>query len=245
MLLVRLVLIFNPIGLRVEVFNNEESYAQMAKEANGRPLIVNTRYTTGAKYIFYTGGEVFCQASSNHRTSQWDFRDDDDRFIGREVIVEVEPNNYSEQERRERVTSVKLANGKMFNYVVLHNFHPVRRVEIEPKGFQMAEKMRSGDRIATTLSIYNPYPYDITVDGKEHTLEMCWRWRTRPCTYFPLSDESFTIGAGERVEIDVVFTLPDSEQLPEREYTVGFAVRHRDIPSWYNSKRYHTRIDND
>ena len=243
--IVRVFLIFNPIGLRAEVFNNEQTYAQMAKEANGRPLIVNTRYTTGAKYDFYTGGEVFCQASSSHRTSQWDFRNDDDRFVGREVIVEVDPNSYSEQERAERVKSVKLANGKMFNYVALPNFRPVRKVEIEAEGFQMPEQMRSGEKIATTLSIYNPYPYDIVVDGKEHTLEISWRWRTRPCTYFTLTDQCFTIAAGERAEVDVEFTLPDSEQLPEREYTVGFAVRHRDIPSWYNSERYTTRVKND
>ena len=121
----------------------------------------------------------------------------------------------------------------------------MRRVEIEAEGFQMPEQLRSGEKIATTLSIYNPYPYDIVVDGKEHTLEISWRWRTRPCTYFTLSNENFTIGAGERVEVEVEFILPDSEQLPEREYTVGFAVRHRDIPSWYNSKRYSTRVKND
>lgn len=86
--LVRLVMIFNPLGIRFEVFNNPESYAAIAAEADGRPVVFRYGYAVAAKYAFYTGGEAYCQPNIRYRTHQWQFRDDDSRFIGREVLVE-------------------------------------------------------------------------------------------------------------------------------------------------------------
>lgn len=241
LLLVKFVLVFNPIGIRAEVFDNQSSYSEMAEAAAGRPLIVETRYTKAAKYDFYTGGEVYCQSSISHRTSEWEFRNDDDRFIGREVIIEVSPENYSEQEQAEKIKSIKLSNGKMFHYIEEQNFRPVRKVTIEAEDFQLPETMKAGDRIATKLRIHNPYPYDIEVDGENHTLAICWRWRVPRCNYFPL-EQNFTIPAGGDVEVDCNFTIPDAEQLPLQQYKVGFAIRHRYTPAWYNSEICMTEI---
>ena len=138
-------MICNPIGLRAEVFENKSSYSEMAEAANGRPLIVNTRYTTGAKYDFYTGGEVYCQSSIDHRTSEWEFLNNDDNFINREVIIEVDPANYTEQELSERVKSIKLSNGRTFSYVEEPKFQPVRKVRIEAEDFTLPEQMKAGD----------------------------------------------------------------------------------------------------
>ena len=241
LLLVKFVLVFNPIGIRAEVFDNQSSYSEMAEAAAGRPLIVETRYTKAAKYDFYTGGEVYCQSSISHRTSEWEFRNDDDRFIGREVIIEVSPENYSEQEQTEKIKSIKLSNGKMFHYIEEPNFRPVRKVTIEAEDFQLPETMKAGDRITTKLRIHNPYPYDIEVDGENHTLAICWRWRVPRCNYFPL-EQNFTIPAGGDVEVDCNFTIPDAEQLPLQLYKVGFAIRHRYTPAWYNSEICMTEI---
>ena len=241
LLLVKFVLVFNPIGIRAEVFDNQSSYSEMAEAAAGRPLIVETRYTKAAKYDFYTGGEVYCQSSISHRTSEWEFRNDDDRFIGSEVIIEVSPENYSEQEQTEKIKSIKLSNGKMFHYIEEPNFRPVRKVTIEAEDFQLPETMKAGDRIATKLRIHNPYPYDIEVDGENHTLAICWRWRVPRCNYFPL-EQNFTIPAGGDVEVDCDFTVPNAEQLPLQQYKVGFAIRHRYTPAWYNSEICMTEI---
>lgn len=240
-LLVRIVLIFNPIGLRAEVFNNQTAYSQMAEVADGRPLIVNTRYTTGAKYAFYTGQEVYCQSSINHRTSEWQFRNDDDEFIGCEVIIEVNPEEYS-AEAREEIQSVKLSNGRTFSYVIEPEFRPVRKVEITAEEFVMPESVAAGDKITAKLRIDNPYPYDIRIDNESYTLAMCWRWSTPNCSYFKLSGSQLSIPANGSITTDVEVTVPGTEQLPAQRYKVGFAVRHRYIPTWYNSKTFATEI---
>lgn len=241
LLIVRVVLICNPIGLRAEVFENKSSYSEMAEAANGRPLIVNTRYTTGAKYDFYTGGEVYCQSSINHRTSEWEFLNNDDNFINREVIIEVDPANYTEQELSERVKSIKLSNGRTFSYVEEPKFQPVRKVRIEAEDFTLPEQMKAGDKIVAKLRIFNPYPYDILLDGEVNSLTIAWRWATPRCSYFPLA-KGITLPAGKQTTIDIEFTLPDKQTLPEQHYKMGFAIRHRDIPTWYNSEIYKTEI---
>lgn len=240
-LIVKFVLIFNPIGIRAEVFNNQTSYSEIAQEADGRPVIIDTRYTKGAKYDFYTGGEVYCQSRIEHRTSEWQYRNDDDGFINREVIIEVSPENYSEQVRAERIKSIELSDGKMFNYVVEPEFHPVRRVEIEAEEFDLPENIEAGERIAARLKIHNPYPYDIEVDGKEYSLMICWRWSTPRCSYFPLT-QNFTIPANGTVEVESQFVVPSAEELPEQRYKVGFTIKHRFLPSWYNSEIFSTQL---
>ena len=49
-------MIFNPLGLRFEVFDNQESYGAITREAAGRPVIFRGSYAVAAKYRFYTGG---------------------------------------------------------------------------------------------------------------------------------------------------------------------------------------------
>lgn len=88
---VRVEMIFNPLGLRFEVFDNSESYGAIAAEAQGRPVVFRHGYAVAAKYAFYTGGEAYCQPNIRYRTHQWQFRDDDSRFAGREVLVECPP----------------------------------------------------------------------------------------------------------------------------------------------------------
>ena len=50
--LVRLEMIFNPLGLRFEVFDNPASYGRIAGIAGGRPVIFRHGYAVAAKYAF-------------------------------------------------------------------------------------------------------------------------------------------------------------------------------------------------
>ena len=52
--LTRIEMIFNPLGIKFQVFDNRETYAQLADTAQGRPIIFNGSYTAAAKYHFYT-----------------------------------------------------------------------------------------------------------------------------------------------------------------------------------------------
>lgn len=50
--LTRIEMIFNPLGIKFQVFDNRETYAQLADTAQGRPIIFNGSYTAAAKYHF-------------------------------------------------------------------------------------------------------------------------------------------------------------------------------------------------
>lgn len=132
LVLVRLEMIFNPLGIRFEVFDNPESYGAIAAEADGRPVVFRHNYAVAAKYRFYTGGEAYCQPNIRYRTHQWQFRDDDTRFAGREVLVECPAP--SGVDTIGRIRTIRLANGRSFTWFVDPDFRPVRRVDVSFPG---------------------------------------------------------------------------------------------------------------
>ena len=167
--LTRLVMIFNPLGIRYEVFDNRTSYGEIAEIADGRPVVFRHGYAVAAKYAFYTGGEAYCQPNIRYRTHQWQFRDDDTRFAGREVLVETP---YDEADTTGRVRSVVLPNGKRFTWFVDTHFHPTRLVDISFTG--LPERVAAGDTLRLSLRIENPYPYNIDLGG-DMSLVMLWK----------------------------------------------------------------------
>ena len=149
--LTRLVMIFNPLGIRYEVFDNRTSYGEIAEIADGRPVVFRHGYAVAAKYAFYTGGEAYCQPNIRYRTHQWQFRDDDTRFAGREVLVETP---YDEADTTGRVRSVVLPNGKRFTWFVDPHFHPTRLVDIAFTG--LPEQVVPGDTLILRLELLAP-----------------------------------------------------------------------------------------
>lgn len=234
----RLVLVFNPIGINFEVFRNKKAYQQMAEIADGRPVIFDGKYAIAAKYAFYTGKETFSQPNVSHRTSQWQYRDDDSGFVGRDVIIEVDPARYSEQEAKQRVKCAELANGREVYYVELSDFHPTRLVEIE-SNLVLPEEVKRGERFDFVLTINNPYSYDIEVDGKQYLLQMTWGWRKQQYRFYPIG-HSVKIPAEGTVNVDCSFVVPD--ELPAQPYKVGFVVHHRDMYTWFNGEPQQTEI---
>ncbi len=238
---VRIVMIFNPTGIRFEVFDNRTAYGQIAEAAAGRPVIFDSKYAVAAKYLFYSGGgKAFSQPNVSHRTSQWQYRDDDRTFTGRDVLVEVDPSNELMTDAdRMRMQTLELANGRTFHYVTVADFHPTREITIEAVGLRLPERAYAGDRFDFALKIHNPYPYDIHVDGDTVRLEMLWGWRKQPYRFFPLAEDTI-LPAGGTVETECSFTVPAT--LRPQPYRVGFAVRHRDMYTWFCGKTMQTEI---
>lgn len=235
--LVRLVMIFNPLGIRFEVFNNPESYAAIAAEADGRPVVFRYGYAVAAKYAFYTGGEAYCQPNIRYRTHQWQFRDDDSRFIGREVLVECPDGTVSDSTRQ--VRTLTMANGRSFRWFVDPAFHPVRLVDIAFAG--LPEKVAAGETLRLELHITNPYPYAIRVGGGDTQLVMLWKHGRFRVDEFP-TGETFTIPADSVLTRGVTFTvLP---QLAGESFDVGFALRREGYTNWFNGKSVPTEVGN-
>ena len=235
--LARLVMIFNPLGIRFEVFNNPESYAAIAAEADGRPVVFRYGYAVAAKYAFYTGGEAYCQPNIRYRTHQWQFRDDDSQFIGREVLVECPDGTVSDSTRQ--VRTLTMANGRSFTWFVDPAFHPVRLVDIAFTG--LPGRVAAGETLRLELRIRNPYPYAIRVGADDTQLVMLWKHGRFRVDEFP-TGESFTIPADSELTRGVTFTvLP---QLAGETFDVGFALRREGYTNWFNGKSVPTEVGN-
>ena len=231
--LTRLVMIFNPLGIRYEVFDNRTSYGEIAEIADGRPVVFRHGYAVAAKYAFYTGGEAYCQPNIRYRTHQWQFRDDDTRFAGREVLVETP---YDEADTTGRVRSVVLPNGKRFTWFVDTHFHPTRLVDISFTG--LPERVAAGDTLRLSLRIDNPYPYNIDLGG-DMSLVMLWKHGRFRVEEFD-TGERFRIPAEEEIRREVAFVVP--EQLAGTDFDAGFALRREGYTNWFNGKPLRTEV---
>ena len=235
--LVRLVMIFNPLGIRFEVFNNPESYAAIAAEADGRPVVFRYGYAVAAKYAFYTGGEAYCQPNIRYRTHQWQFRDDDSQFIGREVLVECPDGTVSDSTRQ--VRTLTMANGRSFTWFVDPAFHPVRLVDIAFTG--LPGRVAAGETLRLELRIRNPYPYAIRVGAGDTQLVMLWKHGRFRVDEFP-TGETFTIPADSELTRGVTITV--QPQLAGETFDVGFALRREGYTNWFNGKSVPTEVGN-
>lgn len=234
---VRVEMIFNPLGLRFEVFDNSESYGAIAAEAQGRPVVFRHGYAVAAKYAFYTGGEAYCQPNIRYRTHQWQFRDDDSRFAGREVLVECPPPGIADTTGR--VRTVRLANGRSFTWFVDPDFRPVRKVGVTIGG--MPRRVAAGDTLRLRLRFSNPYDYAIRVGMEPQgvRLSMLWKHGRFRVEEFPLEDR-FTIPAGGEVSHEVIFPVP--QRLSGVQFEAGFALCREGYTNWFNGKPVRTEV---
>ena len=234
---VRVEMIFNPLGLRFEVFDNSESYGAIAAEAQGRPVVFRHGYAVAAKYAFYTGGEAYCQPNIRYRTHQWQFRDDDSRFAGREVLVECPPPGIADTTGR--VRTVRLANGRSFTWFVDPDFRPVRKVGVTIGG--MPRRVAAGDSLRLRLRFSNPYDYAIRVGMEPQgvRLSMLWKHGRFRVEEFPLEDR-FTIPAGGEVSHEVIFPVP--QRLSGAQFEAGFALCREGYTNWFNGKPVRTEV---
>jgi hypothetical protein len=238
--IVRIALMFNPFGLiRFEVFDNKTSYGQIAEIAAGRPVVFGHDYYPAAKYMFYTQGEAYAQSNAYYRTSQWQYRDDDTEFIGKQVILHVDPTTLTHEERTSQLKSITLANGDVFNYIIMNNFQPVRKVIISSEDFQLPAEVAKGDKFNFTLKLENPYPYDLVVDNRDLSLDIVWTKRKQITYMFALTD-SFTLPANGSIDVECDFEIPNS--INSQSYNVGFALHNRKMFTWFNSPIDYTEL---
>lgn len=232
--LVRVEMIFNPLGIRFEVFDNPESYGAIAAEAQGRPVVFRHGYAVAAKYAFYTGGEAYCQPNIRYRTHQWQFRDDDDRFTGREVLVECPAPR--DGDTTGRVRTLRMANGRSFSWFVDPAFHPVRRVSVAMEG--LPRQVAAGDTLHLALRLENPYAYAVEV-GDSVRLAMIWKHGRFRVEEFDCDAHVMLPARGEAA-CRVEFVVP--RQLAGTSFDVGFALRRDGYTNWYNGKALPTEV---
>lgn len=239
--LARIELIWNPLGIRFEIFDNRPSFETIADVAGERPVIFGGSYAIASKYNFYTGKTAYCQPDFFYRTSQWQFRDDDTKAAGKDVLWGILIKE--KLPTPDGMNAVSLANGQKFIYTEISDFKPVRLVDIYYNDEQIPEKMAGGDTLSCILGLTNPYPDTITI-GQDHTqlfllLSAKKLRRVVPVDLqlaLPPSNSKETVTTMTRIKV----AIPDD--LPEKTYDMGFAVSRAPLSFWYNSPRHSLEI---
>lgn len=225
--LFRLEMAFNPLGIKYEIFNNEESFAQLHEFAAGRPLIFSGSYSDAAKYRYYTGGETFCEPEITYRTHQWQFLDYDSEFAGRTVLVQT-GIGYTD--------SIKLANGDEYHWKEYTDFKPVRLMDISFSG--IPSKLECGQTLSIEMTVTNPYGYPVST-GPDTRLVMIWKWSRFDIFEYDTKME-LTVPPGQSVSRTFVFTLP--KELAGRDYSTGFAFKSGVCAYWFNCIPVKTKV---
>ena len=221
--LVRIEMIFNPLGLKFEVFDNRASYNEIAAAADGRPVIFDGSYTDAAKYGFYTGRTAYAQPSIRYRTSQYELKDDDDRMAGKPAILQV----WDSVPGKRRL---KLSNGKRFEYIETEHFTPVRRIDVAYDA--LPGQVAAGDTLHLRLTLHNPYPYEYRIDGDSVSVSIVWRNRSEPTHRYKLPITGTLPPHGE-MQGSADFVVP---ALTPRTFQVGFTIANLPVTSWFNGK---------
>ena len=224
----RLEMAFNPLGIRYEIFKNEESYAQLNRFAAGRPLIFSGRYSEAAKYRYYTGAEAYCEPKITYRTHQWQFLDYDTQFAGRDVLIQTNRRNASD--------SITLANGERLYWKDCPDFRPVRLVDVRFTG--IPSKLQCGQEINIDLTVTNPYSYAVST-APDTRLVLIWKWSRFDIFEYDTGIE-LTLQPGESVNRTYSFTLP--QELAGREYSTGFAFKSGVCAYWFNCIPVKTKV---
>ncbi len=228
-LLARLAMLVLP--LPGQLWNNKSSNEEIARLADGRPVVFMNNYTASAKYTFYTGQPAYTLPIYFMRQSQWQYSDLDDSFAGQEVLVA--------QTEDGRPDNGIWINGKLFWYSVVHDFHSLRKVQITP--LTPLQRM-GGDTVAVDLLLYNPYPYPLfPTEDTPLSLAITFRieQRVQPCIYVPFTD---TLAPGDSLILHPRFTLP--KQLEKgKEYSYAFLLRNPHYLPGDNSPRYRFKVE--
>ena len=220
LVLFRIEMAFNPLGIKYEIFNNEESYSELSRMAAGRPLIFSSSYSESAKYRYYTGGDAYCEPNIRYRTHQWQFVDYDTEFAGQRVLIETNESVATDY--------IELANGNDYYWTECDDFRPVRLIDIKFTG--IPSKLECGQKLSIDMTVTNPYSYAVST-GPDTRLIMIWKWGRYDMLEYD-TDIELTLQPGESVDRTFVFTVPD--ELAGRKYSAGFAFKSGVCAYWFN-----------
>lgn len=234
LVVVRIEMIFNPLGIYAEIFNNRTLMKDIQSKANGRPVIFDSRYTMAAKYLLYTGEKCYSQADIELRASQWNISENDREFIGKPVMLQVYPTRTAVDKP---LICAKAPSGSDMFFIYENCYRPVHEIKIDAHFDSFSKTLKKGDKLNFTLDIYNPYPYDVLIDGHKTKLELVIGKIKHPFNTFSLTD-SLVLKSNEHFLGNYNFTMPE---MKEGKYDMGFVINRQDLRAWYGGRKYKVR----
>ncbi len=229
---------YHGTAIRNEIFTNERDTKALGQQLGNMPIICDGNYRMASSYIYYNHAEAYAMPSIYTRSSQFELLDTDTRLYGKQVAIGISPkvmDSIPPALRKERFPVYFQATPRsgVFHYRVVDHYIPTRRVEITHS--PLPEKILTGEVLPMTLTLYNPYPFDIPMEGIRLVAQFR-PWRLEhydvPVKTAPQISE---LKAGERVTVRVYLTIPQLKE--SRDYGFGFTLQRWPFGSWYNSPR--------
>lgn len=197
LMVARILMVSNPWEWKLETWQQQDSFDQIAALADGRPVLYSNDYTGAAEYCYYGKehqAESFAFPIFYGRESQWSYSLAEEKLVGRDVVVQVEENRYAD--------TLLLDNGEAFEYVTINNYHPTRKVRAE-----IVQTILHGNQAEIEMIVTNPYDYDLySTEENPMIATLYWRecQRVQPEIKTPLTD---TLHAHSSKHLHMVFEL--------------------------------------
>lgn len=213
-LVARLLVMTNPFGWQGEIWNNKQSYGQIASLAEGRPVLFSGGYAQASKYAYYTHEPTYCQSVFYMRESQWNLSGNDSLLRNRDIMVQVEENLLAD--------TLLLANGKEFKYLFADHFLPTRKVRVELVDDTLYA--HAGDTLHLSLVVDNPYEYTLGEDTAQLRISMFFHVTQR---IQPERHAAVTIPIEAKKSTPVVADFVIPKELEQgATYRCGFCFGH-------------------
>ncbi len=206
-------------------------------------FITDGLYAFSSLMNFYTPLKTHAAPSIYSRSSHYEFIDPTAQYYGRRVAVEV---GHRERARLGRdglysnYKAVVVPSLAEIFYVVIDNYIPSSAVTITLESFP--SKILTDQKLPLTLSITNPYDFDIPLSGdSKFSVIMHIRNSNRQYWDLELPNSHKVL---EKHSTLTLATYVDIPRVETGEYIVGFTLQRAPFASWYNSKTYKLLIVN-
>ncbi|MEG2069756.1 MAG: hypothetical protein RR034_00060, partial [Bacteroidales bacterium] len=221
-LLMRIYILFFPLGNNAELYKSQETYHQLYDAVGGKPVIFMGHYQMASKYRFYTKQEAYAQSNVFYRQTQFDLEKVDEKLLGQKVAVQTWNTGQC----------VTLPNKKKFYFQFVEKYQPVKEVKVycDP----LPEIVPNGTILHTRIRLYNPYSDTLRIDNSCVKVVLYLFHKSEILLLLPMEGAVGEIPAKSSRFFDLSWSIPQT--MKEGYYQIGFSVQAYPLHSWINGK---------
>lgn len=224
LLLVRILLLWNFLGIKSE-FHNREWVDLLKEKVDGKPVYFENSYRDASKYAFYSGDSVFAFTNVDYRKSQFDLWSWETNLQNREAIVVINKlwdcKDCSLEQMGRR--TVKLVDAK--------ELQVSNQLQVELAN-DLPEQVQTNQRIQIDLNLMNQYAFPVRLEYGNFPLQLSVFFLDQGALFsaqkVSLEQLSIQLVPGSN-PMTVEFTIPDSLDR-QRSYQFGVGFNYAGLP---------------
>ncbi len=237
LLIIRVLLVYNFLGIKSE-FHNSEWVASLRTKANDRPVLFENSYRNASKYAFYTKDSVYAFTNVDYRKSQFDLWDWEKNIHNEDVLVIV---NKLWDCRACTLEEMGWRTVKMANVDSLQVYSKITLSFDD----EQAKKYFPGQTGIFNLKIKNPYGFEVSLQKGNFPLEMSIFFLKDGALInaqkVTLESNSTTISPGLSKDV-IRFAVPEILEAGQK-YQMGAGLHYQGLPPSVNSELIEVEIE--